>query len=88
VDYQAQLQLVEDYPGKFSALSLPVTGVEWTLDLGVSIHFPRFIYRFSKPMIQKTGDRLLAQIVRQVSRRLTYKVQVDFHTRYDLPLPS
>jgi len=88
VDYQAELQLVEDYPQKPSALSLPVTGVEWTLDLGVSIHFPRFIYRFSKPMIQKTGDRLLAQIVRQVSRRLTYKVQVDFHTRYDLPLPS
>jgi hypothetical protein len=65
-----------------------MTAVEWTLDLGVTIHLPRFIYRFSKPMVQRTGDRLLNQIVRQVSRRLTHKVQVDFHTRYDLPLPS
>jgi len=88
VDYQAELQLIENTSAARSDLSLPVTGVEWTLDLGVTIHFPRFIYRFSKPMVQKTGDRLLKQIVRQVSRRLTYKVQVDFHTRYDLPLPS
>ncbi|WP_216086634.1 DUF1997 domain-containing protein [Halothece sp. PCC 7418] len=88
VDYQAELQLIENSNTQSSNLSLPRTVVEWTLDLGVTIHFPRFIYRFSKPMVQKTGDRLLNQIVRQVSRRLTYKVQVDFHTRYDLPLPS
>jgi len=88
VDYQAELQLIEDANTHSSDLSLPITAVEWTLDLGVMIHFPRFIDRFSKPIIQKTGDRLLNQIVRQVSRRLTYKVQVDFHTRYDLPLPS
>ncbi|MFP4008109.1 MAG: DUF1997 domain-containing protein, partial [Spirulinaceae cyanobacterium] len=30
---------------------------------------------------------LLAQIVRQVSPRLTYKVQKDFHDRLGLPLP-
>ncbi|MDR9403958.1 MAG: DUF1997 domain-containing protein [Halothece sp. Uz-M2-17] len=88
VDYQAELQLIEHATTNISNLALPVTGVEWTLDLGVTIHFPRFIYRFPQPMIQRTGDRLLTQIVRQVSRRLTYKVQVDFHTRHDLPLPS
>ena len=87
VDYQAELQLTEESNLHSSDLSLPTTVVEWTLDLGVTIHFPRFIYRFSKPMVQTTGDRLLNQIVRQVSRRLTYKVQEDFHTRYDLPLP-
>lgn len=88
VDYQAQLQLIEESKTDSPELSLPMTAVEWTLDLGVTIHLPRFIYRFSKPMVQRTGDRLLNQIVRQVSRRLTHKVQVDFHTRYDLPLPS
>lgn len=87
VDYQAQLQLVENSNELSSNLPQPLTGVEWTLDLGVTIYFPRFIYRFSESMVQKTGDRLLNQIVRQVSRRLTYKVQVDFHSRYELPLP-
>jgi hypothetical protein len=85
VDYQAELQLVENSTDEYSDCS--VTGVEWTLDLGVTIYFPRFIYRFPKSMVQKTGDRLLKQIVRQVSRHLTHKVQVDFHSRYDLALP-
>ncbi|MFB6276339.1 MAG: DUF1997 domain-containing protein [Halothece sp.] len=88
VDYQAALELVENTNTFQSLPSASITTVEWTLDLGVTIYFPRFIYRFSKSMVQKTGDRVLAQIVRQVSRRLTYKVQVDFHTRYDLPFPS
>jgi hypothetical protein len=88
VDYQAALELVEDTNTFQSLPSASITTVEWTLDLGVTIYFPRFIYRFSKSMVQKTGDRVLAQIVRQVSHRLTYKVQVDFHTRYDLPFPS
>jgi hypothetical protein len=30
-------------------------------------------------LIRKTGDRLLAKIVCQVSYRLTHKVQEDFH---------
>jgi hypothetical protein len=88
VDYQAALELVENTNTFQSLPSASITTVEWTLDLGVTIYFPRFIYRFSKSMVQKTGDRVLAQIVRQVSHRLTYKVQVDFHTRYDLPFPS
>lgn len=86
VDYQAELQLKETPAANSSLRSSTV--VEWTLDLGVTIYFPRFIYRFSPGMVQKTGDRVLSQIVRQVSRRLTHKVQADFHNRYDLPLPS
>lgn len=80
VNYQAELQLVEDTLSNSSQ-----TQVEWTLDLGVTVYFPPFIHRFPKKVIQKTGDRVLAQIVRQVSRRLTHQVQVDFHSRYDLP---
>jgi hypothetical protein len=71
VDYRAALQLKEN--------SGEMTRVEWELDLTVELHFPRFIQRLPKSLIQSTGDRLLNQIVRQVSRRLTHKVQEDFH---------
>ncbi|MGB8701233.1 MAG: DUF1997 domain-containing protein [Thermosynechococcaceae cyanobacterium] len=85
VDFKAALQLV-DRPGE-TALSSSITHVEWTLDLGVALQFPRFIRRLPHSLIQVTGDRLLQQIVRQISRRLTAKVQEDFHaslTRTDL----
>lgn len=65
-----------------------ITEVNWELDLRVEVEFPRFIAKLSNSLIQTTGDRLLAQIVRQVSPRLTYKVQQDFHNSYNLPMPS
>lgn len=71
VDYRAALQLV--------AAAANVTRVVWELDLSVGIEFPGFIRRLPHRVIQNTGDRLLAQIVRQVSRRLTHKVRADFH---------
>ncbi|WP_066375264.1 MULTISPECIES: DUF1997 domain-containing protein [unclassified Anabaena] len=80
VDYRASLQLQED--------GSEITRVEWELDLVVCLHFPRFIQRLPKSLIQSTGDRLLNQIVRQVSRRLTRKVQEDFHTFLGLPFPG
>ncbi|MEC4803620.1 MAG: DUF1997 domain-containing protein [Jaaginema sp. PMC 1079.18] len=96
VDYQAQMQL-SDIPtsqvtwgGKeLKHLDLPptLTDIEWQLDLKVIVQFPRFIYKLPPKLIQSTGDRLLAQIVRQVSPRLTYKVQKDFHDRHNLPVP-
>lgn len=64
-----------------------VVRVEWTLEMDVAVQFPKCIYRLPMSVIQKTGDRLLSQIVRQISPRLTYKVQQDFHSRFDLPLP-
>ncbi len=64
-----------------------VTRVQWQLDLLVTIHFPGFIYRLPMSLIQSTGDRLLAKIVRQVNRRLTHKVQQDFHSTLGLPMP-
>ncbi|AFY31455.1 DUF1997 domain-containing protein [Calothrix sp. PCC 7507] len=80
VDYRASLQLSES--------AGEVTRVEWELDLEVHLHFPRFIQRLPKSLIQSTGDRLLNQIVRQVSRRLTRKVQEDFHQSLRLPFPA
>ncbi len=76
--------------GLFSqeTISAYVTKVIWELDLKVEVEFPQFITRLSSGLIQGTGDRLLAQIVRQVSPRLTYKVQQDFHSSHNLPMPS
>jgi carbon monoxide dehydrogenase subunit G len=65
------MQLIEDTPG--------ITKVEWQLDLTVYLQFPKFIRRLPSYLVQSTGDRLLNQVVRQVSRRLTSKVQADFH---------
>ncbi len=74
VDFRAALELVgQSEPPHLS------THVEWTLELDVALLFPKFIRRLPHALIQGTGDRLLTQIVRQVSRRLTTKVQDDFH---------
>ena len=98
VNYHAvmKLQELETDPsqmiatGLLSRQTIPdvITQVTWELDLKVEVEFPQFIARLSSGLIQGTGDRLLAQIVRQVSPRLTYKVQQDFHSLHNLPLPS
>lgn len=92
VDFQAAMNLLEtDLPAgaevsKFGVEHL--TKIDWQLDLKVSIQFPRFIHRLPQAMIQKTGDRLLAEIVKQVSNRLTTKVQIDFHQNQGIDLPK
>jgi Protein of unknown function (DUF1997) len=76
VDFQASLELK---PGEPDPSIL--TRVEWVLDLKVYILFPKFIQSLPQGIIQNTGDGVLHQIVRQISRRLTKKVQEDFHQR-------
>ncbi|MGK7890750.1 MAG: DUF1997 domain-containing protein [Leptolyngbyaceae cyanobacterium] len=83
VDFNASLQLIETKVG-----DEVMTMVDWELDLKVRIHFPRFIYALPKSLIQGTGDRLLNQIVRQVSKRLTHKVQDDFHKTIGVSFPK
>lgn len=98
VNYRASMELTEveasdrhkAKEGLFSRQQvLPdrITEVNWTLNLTVEVEFPQFMSKLSSSLIQVTGDRLLAQIVRQVSPRLTYKVQQDFHTSHNLPIP-
>ncbi len=84
VDFQAALQLVDtsDITPDISTTSQTV--VEWDLELDVTIVFPKFILRLPHKVIQTTGDKLLQQIVRQISRRLTQKVQNDFHETYGI----
>jgi hypothetical protein len=96
VDFKAALQLVEtgstlaldQGSAKATEPSVRMTRVEWELDLKVAVQFPRFIHTLPKSLIQTTGDRLLNQIVRQVSRRLTHKVQEDFHSSLNISFPK
>ena len=99
VDYDASLELSETAPEsaaspviqvcKKQGLEPPIviTKVHWQLHLSVSIQFPQFIYKLPSSLVQSTGDRLLTQIIRQISPRLTEKVQKDFHSRFELPIP-
>jgi hypothetical protein len=54
----------------------------------VRIHKPRFLNALPQALVKASGDKLLNQVVRQVSKRLTRKVQEDFHSSYHLPLPE
>ena len=90
VDFRAALELVEGvHPAtKTASASAKMTQVQWQLDLTVTIQFPRFIHALPEPIIQRTGDRILRQVVRQVSRRLTHRVQDDFHSSRSLSIPK
>lgn len=86
VDFRAELELVEA-PSDTNPIDGCLTQVEWRLDLTVWLQFPHFIQRLPCNLIVKTGNHVLGQVVRQISRRLTHKVQQDFHTVHHLPLP-
>ncbi len=89
VDFRAAMELIEVATEEVAETAKTLTKVQWHLDLTVSIQFPRFIHRtLPKALIQSTGDRVLRQIVRQVSHRLTRKVLEDFHNSHSLPIPK
>jgi Protein of unknown function (DUF1997) len=98
VDYRASMKLNEiaidlATPGiekAFKNRKTPdsITQVIWELHMDVMVRFPNVISKLPWSLVQTTGDRLLTQIVRQVSPHLTYKVQQDFHSRLGLPLPA
>lgn len=80
VDFNAALQLSET-----SAEAR--TDVRWQLDLTVWIRLPGVITLLPEGLVQTSGEHLLRQIVRQISRRLTWKVQEDFHASHGLECP-
>lgn len=90
VDFQASMTLCEN-ASKNDLEDAPIeraTHVEWDLSLSTLVQMPRFIQALPHSLVKASGDKLLNQIVRQVSRRLTKKVQEDFHSRLNLPVPS
>lgn len=96
VDFRAAMELIEINSDEAAGSLEPngramdrITRVQWHLDLTVYIQFPRFILRaLPHSLIQNTGDRVLNQIVRQVSHRLNRKVLEDFHTSHGVPVPK
>jgi hypothetical protein len=86
VDFKAILEL-RDHPPQGTHFEM-ATLVDWSLNLTVKIHVPKFVSALPRSLVKASGDRLLNQVVRQVSKRLTRKVQEDFHTTQNLPLPD
>lgn len=80
VEFNAALELDE-------VAESEVTLVRWQLDLTVWIRLPGVITLLPDQLVQSSGDHLLRQIVRQISRRLTWKVQEDFHASHGLDCP-
>ncbi len=81
VEFNAALRLDEQHAES------PITEVRWELDLSVWIKLPAVIGLLPESLVQSSGDHLLRQIVRQVSRKLTWKVQEDFHATHNLECP-
>ena len=93
VEFNASMRLDEPGPEEPDLSREEVDGlmahtlVRWSLDLQVWIRLPGMITLLPEPLVQSSGDRLLRQIVRQISRRLTWKVQEDFHASHGVPCP-
>ena len=91
VDFNASLRLEESSGPEVSHEEvdrmMQHTLVRWQLDLSVWIRLPAMINLLPESLVQSSGDHLLRQIVRQISRRLTWKVQEDFHASHGLPCP-
>lgn len=79
VEFNAALQLDQ--------AEAELTEVRWQLDLRVWIRLPGVITLLPDGLVQTSGEHLLRQIVRQISRRLTWKVQEDFHATHGLACP-
>ena len=87
VDFQASMHLIPVQESSDQANEPLGTSVQWDLDLSVWIRLPKVITILPDQLVQSSGDHLLKQIVRQISRRLTWKVQEDFHSSHDLICP-
>ena len=81
VDFKARMALMS------GETDTPTTSVRWDLDLSVWIRLPRVITMLPDQLVQSSGDHLLRLIVRRISRRLTWKVQEDFHASHGLSCP-
>jgi len=99
VDFNASLRLDEaDRQAQGASRAVEVSNeevdrlmahtlVRWQLDLAVWIRLPAMLNLLPDGLVQSSGDHLLKQIVRQISRKLTWKVQEDFHASHGIPCP-
>lgn len=87
VAFNASLELDEALENQGEGDAPGLTQVRWQLDLSVWIRLPGVITLLPDNLVQSSGEHLLRQIVRQISRRLTWKVQEDFHASHGLECP-
>ena len=89
VDFKASMTLCESKAAELpEAVEIDkLTHVEWELNLSTWVEVPRFVQVLPDNLVKASGDKLLNQIVRQVSKRLTHKVQQEFHSAAGLPIP-
>jgi Protein of unknown function (DUF1997) len=86
VDFQAVMILKEQPTDEESGAVM--TSVEWHLDLTVTMQLPRFVQVVPQNALQKTGDSVLAHVVKSISQSLTAKVQADFHKTVGVTMPK
>lgn len=86
VDFQAVMILKEQPADEESGAVM--TSVEWQLDLTVTMPLPRFVQMVPQNVLQKTGDSVLAHVVKSISQSLTAKVQADFHKTISVTMPK
>jgi len=56
-----------------------ITRVYWGLILKVDIELPGFLQALSRPLVQKVGIKVVNQVTRSMSDRLTHNVCTDFY---------
>ncbi len=87
IDFKGSFKLTEIPLQKKNFLSMlgfnreqsVMTRWDYQLDLQVKIKFPKFILRLPESVIKNTGDRIILQVVNEVSRRLSERVKNEFH---------
>jgi hypothetical protein len=84
VDFQA-VMILKEQPEEGGVV---MTSIEWHLDLTVTMQLPRFVQVVPQNVIQKTGDGVLAHVVKSISHSLTAKVQADFHKTIGVTMPK
>lgn len=91
VDFHSEMTLVDaptvaEIPKHLvNSDSRKSTWIVWNLKLVVTVYLPRVIQKLPRSLVRAVAFRLLDQTVRQISRRLSTKVQTDFHQTRQIP---
>ncbi|MEA5551511.1 DUF1997 domain-containing protein [Anabaena cylindrica UHCC 0172] len=73
VDFFSKIKLIDCSSGKQE-----LTRIEWELILVTKLDFPAFILFLPIPLVQKTGDAVLSNIVKSVSDKFSEKISRNF----------
>ncbi|MEN9205145.1 MAG: DUF1997 domain-containing protein [Thermostichales cyanobacterium DRC_bins_46] len=74
VDCQASFRIEQH-----SSDPQPLTRVYWDLTLKIDLELPGFLQVLPRPLVQKVGIKVVNQVTRSMSDRLTHNVCTDFY---------